>query len=141
MNEALLRESNRRLVEENQRLIAERRELRSSNAGLHALLRKYIKAASKRGVVFPAEWDLPPMQATILSSLVEQGDVSYEQITVAIYGQNRLKHEDRRSITVNLHHLRRKIEHFGTIVTIHGKGLSMSQVDRDRIRAACEVCE
>ena len=87
MNERELRDANKRVTEENVRLTKECQRLRSENADLHSLLRSYVKAAERHGIIFPITWGLAAQEATILALVIKHGEVSYDQICRALWGR------------------------------------------------------
>jgi hypothetical protein len=138
MNERELRNANKRVTEENVRLTKECQRLRLENADLRSLLKSYVKASARHGIIFPTAWGLAAQEAAVLSLVVEYGDVDYDQICSVLWGRADGGVGHRRSLQVVTFRIRRKIGYLGVLRTVHAKGLSMSETDRARIRAACE---
>lgn len=84
----------------------------------------------------PKAWGLTGQQDKMLGLLVNRGHISYEALEMLIFEDRDVF--ARKIIQVQLCRLRKSLAPLGVIINSHhGRGLSMSNDDRQKIKDAC----
>ncbi len=86
---------------------------------------------------FPLEWQLTPTQARLLAALYKNDRLSHERVFFALGSKSEV--QSYGLLTVNIHHLRRKLGPLGMkIVNLHSYGYALTPESRTFIKGVLD---